>query len=177
MIPGCFIIHPEPITDDRGWFSRVFCETEFESELGPVKFVQINHSFNSKKGTFRGMHFQQPPFSEGKLIRCIAGKVMDVALDVRKNSSTFLKSLKIELSAENRQIVFLPAGIAHGFQTLEDNSELIYHHTKKYNKESDAGVRFNDPLVNIELPLPISLISEKDRNYPLLSKEFKGIDI
>jgi dTDP-4-dehydrorhamnose 3,5-epimerase len=175
-IKDCFLIKPEAFKDERGWFARVFCQYEFNRALKKeVQFVQINHSFNAKKGTFRGMHYQVMPYSEEKLIRCISGRVLDFILDLREDSSTFLKWIYIELSAENQHLVFLPKGVAHGFQTLEDNTELIYHHTVAYHKDADRGILFSDPLVNIELPLPISLISEKDCNYDLLNNNFKGI--
>lgn len=177
-IKGCFLVSPEPLSDERGWFARVFCEDEFKKHLNvDLKFVQINHSFNAKKGTFRGMHFQQAPYSEDKLIRCIAGSVMDIVLDLRKESPTFMHWMGVELSAKNRQLIFLPKGLAHGFQTLEDNTELIYHHTTAYHKEADRGILYNDPRVNIHLPLDVSMISEKDKSYSVLDNHFNGIDI
>lgn len=144
---------------------------------GKVNFVQINHSFNAKKGTFRGMHFQNQPNAEGKLIRCISGGVVDFVVDLRKGSVTFLRWIKVELNSKNRQMIFIPKGCAHGFQTLEDDTELVYHHTVSYRKESDSGVRFDDPLINIKLPLEISMISEKDKSHVLLDVNFKGIEL
>ena len=176
-IKGCFVILPEPIEDDRGVFFRSFCKNEFKEYIGELTFIQMNHSINHKEGTFRGMHYQLPPHSEGKLIRCIKGSIVDFFLDIRQGSDTFLKHDKIELSAENRTMVYLCKGVAHGFMTLEDNTELIYQHTESYHKEADRGIRFNDPKVNVELPFEIKIISEKDQNYPLLSNHFKGIDI
>ncbi len=172
---GCFVIEPQLISDERGWFSRVFCQEEALPFMGALKFVQINHSFNTKKGTFRGMHYQVSPYKEAKLIRCISGAVLDFVLDIRENSPTFLKWISIELSAKNRRMIFIPEGCAHGFQTLEDNSELIYHHTVFYNKDADRGILYNDPLVNIKLPIETSIISDKDKNYLLLDQNFKGI--
>lgn len=174
-IEGCFTIEPKIISDDRGWFARVFSEDEVLPILGKMKFVQINHSFNTHKGTFRGMHYQVPPYAEGKLIRCIAGAVTDFVLDIRKNSPTFLNWISVDLSANNHNMIFIPEGCAHGFQTLEDNAELIYHHTTAYHKEADCGIRFDDPMVSIKLPMKISMISEKDKNYELLVPKFKGI--
>jgi dTDP-4-dehydrorhamnose 3,5-epimerase len=177
-IQGCFLISPEVYSDERGWFARVFCETEFKEKIGlDLKFTQINHSFNLMRGTFRGLHFQQAPYCEDKLIRCIAGSVLDFILDLRNDSPTFLKWISVELSAKNRQFIFLPKGMAHGFQTLEDDTELIYHHSVPYNKAADCGILYHDPLVNIALPLPISLISEKDKSYDLLDNNFKGITL
>lgn len=175
IIEGCFTIEPKIISDDRGWFARVFSEEEALPFLGKLKFVQINHSFNTKKGTFRGMHYQVQPYAEGKLIRCIAGAFTDFVLDIRKNSPTFLKWISVELSANTHNMIFIPEGCAHGFQALEDNTELIYHHTTAYHKEADFGIRFDDPMVKIILPMEISMISEKDKNYEMLTPNFKGI--
>jgi dTDP-4-dehydrorhamnose 3,5-epimerase len=175
-ISGCYVIEPTSIDDDRGWFSRVFCKELFRTHINrELEFVQINHSFNHKKGTFRGMHYQTTPYCEDKLIRCISGRVMDFVLDIRKESPSYLQWISVELSAENQQLIFLPKGTAHGFQTLEDNSALIYHHSVAYQKDADRGILFDDLLVNIELPLPITLISEKDRSYHPLDNNFKGI--
>ncbi len=177
-IQGCFLITPDVYSDDRGWFARVFCEEEFKQNLNrDLKFVQINHSYNSKKGTFRGMHYQDAPFWEDKLIRCISGRVCDFILDLRKDSPTFLEWISVELSAENRALIFLPKGMAHGFQTLEDDTELIYHHTVPYHKAADSGILYHDALVNLELPLPITLISDKDQSYERLDNNFKGITL
>ncbi len=177
-IGGCYLVSPEPLSDERGWFARVFCNEEFKHEIGKdLQFVQINHSFNSKKGTFRGMHFQNAPYCEDKLIRCISGSLMDFVLDLRKGSPTFMKWIAVELSAKNRQLIFLPKGTAHGFQTLEDHTELIYHHTAVYHKEADRGILYNDPQVNIQLPLPVSMMSEKDRSYEVLDTNFNGIEL
>jgi len=176
-IKGCFLIQPIPVSDERGWFARVFCEGEALPFLGEVRFVQINHSFNRRKGTFRGMHYQVPPNAEGKLIRCIAGSITDFILDIRENSPTFLKYISVELSAKNQRMIFIPQGCAHGFQTLEDNSELIYHHTSSYNKDADRGIRYDDPRVDMKLQIGIGMISDKDKGYPLLEKNFKGIQL
>lgn len=176
-IAGCFIIEPEVFEDERGGFFRTFCENEFKEHIGSINFTQINHSINYKKGTFRGMHYQNAPYCEGKLIRCISGKVVDYFIDLRKGSPTFLKYSVIELSAENKKMIYLCEGIAHGFFTLDNNSELIYHHTTSYQKSAECGIRYNDPMVNIKLPNEISVISYKDRNYPLLTTNFLGIEI
>ena len=176
-IAGCYLIEPEVIEDNRGGFFRSFCKEEFMEHIGDVDFTQMNHSINYKKGTFRGMHYQQKPYAEGKLIRCVKGKVVDFFLDIRKESSTFLQHGKIELSAENRSMIYICKGVAHGFLTLEDNSELIYHHTESYHKEADKGIYYNDPKLDIKLPIRIEVISEKDQNYSLLHNDFKGIEI
>jgi dTDP-4-dehydrorhamnose 3,5-epimerase len=130
----------------------------------------MNFSFNIRKGTFRGLHFQAPPYEETKLIRCSSGKVFDVALDLRKDSTTYLKYFSCELSQENRMMVLIPEGFAHGFITLEDNSELVYSHTQFYNPSADRGVRYNDESLDIKLPVAITSISEKDKNYPPLKQ-------
>ena len=175
-IKGCFVIAPELIEDNRGKFFRSFCEDEFrEITNEQIRFVQMNHSVNHKKGTFRGMHFQKPPYSEGKLIKCIRGSVLDTFLDIRKGSPTFLEYEQIELSEENKKMIYLCKGIAHGFLTLEDNTDLLYHHTEFYNKHADNGIRYDDPVVEISLPVIPSIISNKDQNYSLLTHDFKGI--
>lgn len=176
-IKDCYIIHPNIFQDERGWFMRVFCDELFFEIKKNIHIKQINHSFNNIKGTFKGMHYQTPPFAEEKLVRCISGAVADFTLDLRENSPTFLKHLKIELSAKNKSMIFIPKGVAHGFQTLENNTELIYHHTAEYNKDADQGLRYDDPRVKISLPLPISIISEKDKNFKLLTNNFNGLII
>lgn len=174
-IAGLHLIQLLKIEDDRGLFARTFCKKEF-SQIGFNKdFVQYNHSFNKKKGTIRGMHFQHPPFAETKLIRCVQGVVYDVAVDMRKGSPTFLQHYGVELSAENFLSILIPEGFAHGFQTLEDNSSLIYHHTEYYNSIADGGICFDDPAINIQWKLPAVMISEKDKSYEPINNNFKGI--
>ena len=174
-LDGSFLVSLNPHGDSRGWFARTYCKNEF-SQIGHFKeWVQINHSFTNIKGTVRGMHFQKPPFSEIKLLRCVAGSVYDVIIDLRKDSPTFLKWCGTELSAENKKMLYIPEGFAHGFQTLEDNTELIYHHSEFYNQEAEAGILFNDKMVNISWPLPVTEISERDRNHPILNSTFKGL--
>lgn len=176
-LEGAYIVTPEPIVDERGSFARIFCKNEFSAIGHKSEFVQINHSVNKLKGTFRGIHYQLPPFEEIKLISCISGSVYDIIVDIRNGSPTFLQSVAVEISKENRKMMYVPAGFAHGFITLEDNSQLIYHHTAFYTPGHEAGLRFNDPLLQIELPITPVVINEKDRNYPVISKGFKGIII
>lgn len=176
-IEGCFSISPDVYEDERGGFYRVFCEEEIKEFAGDIKFVQINHSMNKLKGTFRGLHYQIPPHIEDKLIRCVSGKVIDIFLDLRTDSPTFLQYDFLELSETNRRMVFLCKGIAHGFLTLEDNTQLIYHHTQFYNKESERGVRYDDPQIQLELPVDINVISTKDLQYDLLPNGFNGLEI
>jgi dTDP-4-dehydrorhamnose 3,5-epimerase len=176
-IDGLFIIQPKFFGDDRGWFMRTFSEDLFQQNIENFnsKWVQINHSFSKEKGTWRGLHFQNAPFQETKLIRCIAGKVIDYVLDIRKDSDTFLKSFSIELSEENKKMIFIPKGLAHGFLTLENNSQLIYLHDEYYNTKFEDGIRFNDSLINLEIRFSPIVVSERDKNHKLLSKNFKGI--
>jgi dTDP-4-dehydrorhamnose 3,5-epimerase len=167
-LAGLYLLEPRIIRDERGLFARTFCKKEF-AEIGFDKdFVQFNHSFNSKKGTLRGMHFQLAPFAETKLIRCVEGRVFDVAVDLRKDSKTYLQYFGVELSKENMLSILIPEGFAHGFQTLEDNSALIYHHTEYYTPNVDSGILYNDPALAINWPLEISIISQKDTSYSLL---------
>lgn len=176
-LEGLYVIKHHVHSDDRGLFSRTFCKQEFNSIGFNKEFVQFNHSFNLKKGTLRGMHFQNIPFCEYKLIRCIAGSVFDVAVDVRKNSPTFLQHFSIELSSSNFLSILIPEGFAHGFQTLQDNTSLIYHHTQFFNNKSDSGLLYNDSLLSINWPLPIVNLSDKDKSYKNIDHNFKGIEL
>lgn len=174
-LAGLCTIDLKVLKDDRGAFARTFCKKEFE-QIGHTKeFVQLNQSWNIKKGTVRGMHFQKPPFTEVKLIRCIKGAVMDVVIDLRKDSPTFLQHVAVELSEENKTMIYVPEGFAHGFQTLSDNTELLYHHTEYFVPDSEGGLRYNDPFLNIKWQLPVTVISDKDKNHPLIDKTYKGI--
>ncbi len=174
-IKGCFIIDPVIHADNRGWFSRIFCANEFK-KIGIQKpWVQINHSFTKTKGTIRGMHFQVLPHDEIKLVRCIAGSVQDVVVDLRKNSSTFLQHFSVELSPENKSMICIPEGCAHGFQSLENDTQLIYHHSNYYTPGAEGGLRYNDPHLQITWSLPVSEISERDANHPFMQNNFKGI--
>jgi len=172
---GSYEITLEPRIDGRGWFARFFCKAEFAAIGHDQEWVQMNHSFTTETGTLRGMHFQHPPFTEIKLVRCIAGSVFDVIIDLRKDSPTFLKWYGTELSAQNKKMLYIAAGFAHGFQTLTNDCELLYHHSQFYTPKSESGIRYNDPLVNIEWPLSLTDISERDSVHPLLSPQFKGI--
>jgi len=140
ILKGSYEITLTPHGDSRGWFARTYCKNEFEQIGHQAEWVQINHSFSAQKGTVRGMHFQNPPYAEIKMLRCIAGSVYDVIVDLRKNSPTFLKWYGTELSAANKKMLYIPAGFAHGFQTLSDDAELIYHHTEFYTPEAEAGI-------------------------------------
>lgn len=172
-IPDILIIEPNIFRDKRGFFFESFNQTKFEEAIGrTVKFVQDNHS-KSTKGVARGLHYQLPPHAQGKLVRVIEGEVFDVAVDIRKNSPTFGKWTGIILSADNKKQFWIPEGFAHGFITLSDTAELLYKTTNYYAPESDRGIKWDDPAINIEWPYDGKpLLSEKDSNTPsLLSAE------
>jgi dTDP-4-dehydrorhamnose 3,5-epimerase len=174
-LAGSYIIHLNTFEDHRGWFARVYCKNEFR-EIGHEKeWVQLNHSFTRQQGALRGMHFQYPPFREIKMVRCIAGAVYDVIIDLREGSPTFLQAAGVELSAANKHMLYIPEGFAHGFQTLTDNCELLYHHTEFYTPGKEGGIRYDDPLINISWPLAITDISERDQHHAYLNENFKGI--
>lgn len=174
-LAGSFLIGLETFADDRGWFARYYCKDEFRQIGHTAEWVQMNHSFSAKKGTVRGMHFQLAPHKEIKLVRCVAGAVFDVIVDLREGSPTFLQWFGTGLSAENKRALYIPEGFAHGFQCLADNCELLYHHSASYQPGAEAGIRYNDPAIGIEWPLPVTVISERDSHHPLLDKEFKGV--
>lgn len=165
-LKGAFIIELEKLEDERGFFARSFCTREFEMhELNP-RVVQCNLSFNKKKGTLRGLHFQKKPYEEAKLVRCTLGAIFDVIVDLRSSSETFKQWVSVELTAHNGKMLYVPEGFAHGFQTLEDNTEIFYQMSEFYNPQYASGVRWNDPIFNIQWPEGERLISEKDRQLP-----------
>jgi dTDP-4-dehydrorhamnose 3,5-epimerase len=174
---GLFLIRHDLKLDMRGFFTRTYCKKDFSQINFQKEFVQFNHSFNKHQGTLRGMHYQAIPHTETKLIRCVQGRIHDVVVDVRSDSATFLQSYAVELSEENILSLFIPDGFAHGFQTLADNSALIYHHTEYYTPSADRGLRYDDPALNIQWPLPPASVSEKDTSYPFITEKFKGITI
>lgn len=172
-LPGLYLITPRLLHDERGAFARVFCKQEL-ARVGLTKeLVQINHSYNLKKGTFRGLHYQRKPYEEGKLVRCIRGAVWDVVVDIRPDSPAFLQHFAVELSAENHQMLYIAEGLAHGFITLADHSELLYHHTEYYQPEYNTGISVFSEALHIQLPVPISVMSEKDRSYPHITPDFQ----
>jgi dTDP-4-dehydrorhamnose 3,5-epimerase len=169
-LPGAFLIEPERIEDDRGFFARSFCVSEFAREGLETSVAQCNISYNRRAGTLRGMHYQAAPHEEAKLVRCTMGSLYDVIVDLRPASATYLKTYGVELSAQNRRMLFIPKGMAHGYQTLCDDTEVCYQMFESYHPESARGVRFDDPVLAIRWPLPDPLVSERDRSYPLLSR-------
>lgn len=176
-ITGVYIAEATPHADDRGYFARVFCKKEFAQTGFSGEWVQINHSHNRLAGTFRGFHYQSTPSDETKLIRCVTGAITDFVLDLRKGSKTFLQTMAVELSPQNKRMVLIPPGVAHAFFTREDNSDVIYHHSQFFEKHLDRGVRHDDPRITFEPPAPIQVISDRDRSHPLLSADFDGIQI
>ena len=163
-LSGAFIIEAEPIEDERGFFATTFTVEAFEEHGLETQWVQFSVSHNRKKGTLRGMHLQREPFQEMKLVRCTAGSIYDVALDLRPDSPSFLKWAAVELTPRVPKLLYLPKGMAHGFQTLEDNSEVSYQISTPYRPEAATGVRWNDPAFAIRWPLPVSVISARDRS-------------
>jgi dTDP-4-dehydrorhamnose 3,5-epimerase len=174
-LAGSYVIDPEPLQDERGWFARFYCKTEFAAIGHQKEWVQMNHSFTREKGALRGMHYQRPPFREIKLVRCIAGSVYDVIVDLRAGSASFLQCFGVGLSAQNKKMLYIPEGFAHGFQALSENTELIYLHSEFYTQGAEDGLRFDDPMLQIRWPLPITVISERDATHPYLTDNFKGI--
>jgi dTDP-4-dehydrorhamnose 3,5-epimerase len=175
FLEGSYEIELEPLFDTRGWFARTFCKDEFSKIGHNEEWLQLNHSFTKQKGSIRGMHYQLPPVSEIKLVRCISGIVYDVIIDLRKESPTFLKYFGLELSSENRKMIYIPERFAHGFQTLTDDCELIYHHTAVYNPSAETGIRYDDPVIRINWPLLPATISKRDKMFFPLDSNFKGI--
>lgn len=175
QLPGVLLVRSTRYSDERGSFSRWFCQDELKPWMNGQKIKQINHSVNLNRGTVRGMHFLYPPLHEFKLVRCIRGSVCDSVLDLRKGSATFLQHQLFELNENNDQMVLIPPGCAHGFQALQDSSQLLYLHSAEYQSEYDGGCRADDPRVNIRWPLPVSQISSRDLQFDLLSDKFEGL--
>lgn len=156
----------DPRTDERGFFARSWCQDEFKAHGLDSALVQCNVSFNKRKGTLRGMHYQIAPFEESKLVRCTSGAIYDVVLDLRRQSPTFKSWIAITLTAQNRNAVYVPEGCAHGFVTLEDCTEVFYQMSEFYSAASARGVRWDDPAFRIEWPEQVEVLSERDRTYP-----------
>jgi dTDP-4-dehydrorhamnose 3,5-epimerase len=171
-IPGAFLIELEKHGDERGFFARVFCEHEFANHGLVTQFVQVNNSLSAERGTLRGMHYQLPPRAETKLVRCIRGALYDVILDLRESSPTFGQSFGAELTADNRRMMYVPKGFAHGFITLADGTEAFYFTDEFYAPELERGVRWNDPRFRIQWPMEPVVLSEKDRNHRDFDSEY-----
>jgi len=164
-LKGAFLIEPERREDFRGFFARTWCEKEAAAHTINPRVVQCNVSFNHRKGTLRGMHYQKSPFEEAKLVRCTMGAIHDVIIDLRQDSPTFKRHVGAVLTADNRRMLYIPEGFAHGFQTLEDNTEVFYQMSQFYSPEHTAGVRWNDPTFGIQWPIPEPIILERDGSY------------
>lgn len=166
-LPGAYLVKLEKREDERGFFARAWCQNEFE-ELGlTAKVVQCNLSFNPHKGTLRGMHFQMAPYAETKLLRCTKGAIFDVIIDVRPNSPTYKQWIGVELTQDNRDMLFVPEGFAHGFQTLQDDSEVFYQVSEFYRPGAERGIRWNDSSIGIQWPtVPSRIVSPKDQEWP-----------
>ncbi len=176
-LAGLFEVETTPVADARGRFIRLFCERELSAIRPRLHFTQINLSETARRGSLRGLHFQTPPAAEAKLIRCLRGSVFDVAVDLRANSPTFLKWHAFELSADNSRAVFLPEGFAHGFQALTEDVQLLYLHTMPWTPACEAGLRYDDPRLEIAWPLPVSEASARDASLPLLDSGFVGVSL
>jgi dTDP-4-dehydrorhamnose 3,5-epimerase len=164
-LPGAYVIDLEKIEDDRGFFARAWCERELTEQGLEARVAQCNISFNKRRGTLRGMHFQRPPHEEVKLVRCIRGRLFDVIIDLRPDSPTSRRWIGVELSADNRRMLYVPRGFAHGFQTLEDDTEIFYMMSEFYVPGAEHGVRWDDPVFDVEWPLKPTEIAERDRQW------------
>lgn len=165
-LKGSFIIEPERLEDERGFFARTWCKREFEAHGLNPKLVQCNISFNKIKGTLRGMHYQEAPHEEARLVRCTMGAIYDVIIDLRPDSQTHKQWFSVELNVKNRKMFYVPEGFVHGFITLEENTEVFYQMSEFYAAECASGVRWNDPAFSITWPIDVKVISDKDKKYP-----------
>jgi dTDP-4-dehydrorhamnose 3,5-epimerase len=165
-LEGAFVIEPEPVPDSRGLFARTWCQRELEAQGLETRLAQCSTSFNKRKGTLRGLHYQAPPFAETKIVRCTRGAMYDVLVDLRPESPTFTRWFTAILTAENRKAMYVPVGFAHGFQTLEDDTEVFYQISQFYSVEHARGVRWDDAAFQIPWPADDRTISERDRSYP-----------
>lgn len=176
-IEGVWVVETPVVGDERGSFYRAFCDSDLLLQLAGAPIRQINLSRSQQVGTVRGLHFQYPPQAEHKLVRCLRGRVFDLAVDLRSGSPTFLSWHAQELSPENRHMLLIPPGCAHGFQCLEADSELLYLHTAPYQPELEGGVRADDPRLAIRWPLPIQNLSSRDQSHAYLSEGYRGIQL
>ena len=171
------VMQCKPIEDARGFLSRFYCAEEFKAFGFNKPINQINHTLTRQKGAVRGLHYQQLPYAEMKLVSCLKGEIFDVAVDLRKNSPTFLHWYGEVLSEKNQRSLLIPEGFAHGFQTLTDDCELVYLHTAPYMKEAEAALNVSDPKLSIIWPLDITELSERDRSHPMIKNDFEGIAV
>lgn len=174
---GLYEVHRKPISDTRGFLERLYCMESLGDCFGSQKVVQINHTLTRVSGTVRGMHFQNPPHCEKKMVTCLKGRVWDVAVDLRRGSKTFLQSYGVELTNENFVSLLIPEGFAHGFQTLESDCELLYFHSQYYSPIAESGVNALDPRIGVVWPLGITERSVRDAEHPMLSMDYSGIEL
>jgi len=168
-LPGVYILEPKVFGDSRGWFMEAWSVAKMKEAGLEYNFVQDNHSYSAQKGILRGIHFQQDPHAQAKLVRCARGAVLDIAVDLRKNSDTYKKWIAVELSADNKKQLLIPRGFGHGFVTLADDVEFLYKTDNPYNAQSDRSIRWNDPVLNIDWGIVQPTVSDKDANAPLLA--------
>lgn len=164
-LKGAYVIDIQRIEDERGFFARSWCKKEFAAERLLDRVVQANISYNKKKGTLRGMHYQRAPYEEAKLVRCTAGAIFDVIVDLRLESPTYKQWIGVELTSKHHRMLYVPENFAHGFQTLDDNTEVTYHVSQFYTPDAEKGLRYNDPAIAIEWPLEVEAISNKDGSW------------
>ncbi len=174
QIADCQIVAVEPHEDERGAFARTWCQNEFDGAGLPNRLVQCSVSRNHKRGTLRGLHFQLPPSREGKLVRCTRGAIFDVVVDIRWTSPNYLGNVSVELTADNGRAIFIPPGCAHGFQTLEDDTDVFYQMTDVFAPDLGAGLRWNDPALGIDWPIDTPIMNDRDRDYPDLDHDWLG---
>ena len=168
-LEDAYVVDLEPRADERGFFARTFCQREFEQRgLDPV-VAQVNLAVSPVRGTLRGFHFQLDPMAEAKLVRCVRGAIFDVIVDTRPHSTAYLRHFAVELTAENRRAIYVPRGFAHGYQTLAAHTEVLYQMSEFYSPDAERGIRYDDPALGIDWPLPVSVISAKDAGWPLIT--------
>jgi dTDP-4-dehydrorhamnose 3,5-epimerase len=177
LIEGLWIVQRKPIEDSRGFFCRFFCAEEFQTAGLNRPIAQINHTYTVKKGTVRGLHFQHPPHAEIKIVSCLQGEVYDVAVDIRKDSPTFLRWHGEILSVANQKSFFIPEGFAHGFQALTENCELLYLHSEAFHPQAEGGLHVEDPKIGIAWPIAVKELSQRDCAYPFINDDFKGLSL
>jgi dTDP-4-dehydrorhamnose 3,5-epimerase len=176
-IGDLYIVDTDVHFDSRGAFARFYCDKELSDLLGGRNIVQVNYSCTSAVGALRGMHFQYPPYAEMKMVRCVQGRVWDVAVDLRQDSPTFLRWHGEELTTENSRMMVIPEGFAHGFQVLERDSALLYLHTDIYTPSAEGGVRYDDPALGIRWPIDVSDLSSRDGSHPLIADDYQGMTV
>jgi dTDP-4-dehydrorhamnose 3,5-epimerase len=174
-LKGAFIVEIERREDERGFFGRAFCQNEFQAHgLKPI-IAQVNVGSNRKKGTVRGMHFQYPPTAETKLVRCTRGAILDIIVDLRPESPTYLRHISVELNEDNQHAIYIPERFAHGYQVLRDNTDTTYQVGEFYTPGSEGGLRYDDPKLGLSWPLPVTVMSDKDRVWPLLAESEEAV--